>query len=221
MEKSNLDNAHSKQQSPRHLFEELQRQEQQLSEAGFNRVSTEAAKFRFFNLYPFTPERARTEEARGWLGNDAHKYQLLMILLRKCRTNDARMFVLANLFYQEGICQPEEFLGKQFSKYARAAFRGPRGRLSLTSVRQAFIVEMWVPYFERLLKDQRSGQDLHSLGYEQGAIQACRGKKNPVAATCKWLSPQFSLTPLALANAHSAVYSDIKRSHPELFQRKV
>lgn len=149
--------------------------------AAFKSLGTEAAKLRFFRIFPFIPDLAPTNKKTcKWLTKDAHKYQFLLKLLRECQTNDARRYALANLLYQEGICQPEEFLGKQFSKFARAALQGPRGRVSLTSVRQAFMVGTWVPYFERLLEDQRSGHDLQGLGYEQAAIQACIGKKNPI-----------------------------------------
>ena len=111
----------------------------------------------------------------------------------------------------EGICQPQDLLGKDFSRYLRKALRGSRGRLSITDLRQAFIINNWKPYFEKLLLAQRNGLGLRQLGFDEPAIQCAFGKRSAVAVACEYVCPRLGVDAPALANAYSRVFSKVKK----------
>jgi hypothetical protein len=167
------------------LYERLRLQEEQLSEDAFNWLQTQFANQRFFSYPMFDPPHLVSDECRESLSDPGVKYNFLLLLLRTCRTSEDRLFVLATWLHLEGICQPEDVLGKDFARYRRKARRGSRRCLSFTDLRQAFIVNNWKPYFERLLLAQRNGLDPRQLGFDERAIQSASGKRSAVAAAAR------------------------------------
>jgi hypothetical protein len=213
---NDIDNPRSHEISPAELFAQLRQRQDQMKEAAFEAMRTEAARIRFFGKALFAADTTRaSKKVRDLLSDERHKYQFLLLLLKKHTDPDKRRFILAKWLYQEGVCQPEELLGKRFVRYRNAALPG----FPLTAVRQAFIVDIWTLYFERLLRDRRQGLDLRRLGFEEKAVEAAAGKQRAVSAACQWLAPRFSITPAALANAHSRVYRPGRRVDRGLLKR--
>jgi len=206
----------TKEESPQMLFQKLLVREAQLEEASRN-MRREAAKLRFFQHQLFPPDWVPcSRELREWFANGGDKHEFLSALLRACRSHDDRMFLLANWAYQQGICEPEGILGERFSKYERASFRGAHAGVSITQVAHALIGENWVPYFKRLLRDREQRFDLVALGYDPGAIEAAKGKKAALTATCAWLAPRRRVTPQTLANAYSWFWTRAEARNPKL-----
>jgi hypothetical protein len=202
--------------SPRELHNRLLHQEEQLSEDAFKWLQTQFANQRFFCYPIFDPPHLVSDECRESLSDPGVKYNFLLLLLRTCRTSEDRLFILATWLHQEGICQPEDLLGEDFSRYRRKALRGSRGRLSITDLRQAFIVNKWEPYFERLLLAQRDGLDLRRLGFEEPAVQSALCKRSPIAAACDYVSSHLEVDSPALANAYSRIFSKVKERNSGL-----
>lgn len=196
--------------SPRELHKLLQHQEEQMSEAAFKGLERKFANQRFFS-YPLSDAPGASFESRELLSDPGVKYNFLLLLLRNCSSNEDRRFILATWLHLEGIRQPEDLLGKDFSRYQQKALRGSRGRLSITDLRQAFIVDIWKPYFEQLLLAQHKGLNLRQLGFEERAIQSAFRKRSAVAVACEYVSSHLGIDTPALANAHSRVFSSIKK----------
>jgi hypothetical protein len=212
-----IDNPGVDEISSKELFRRLRHQEEQLSEDAFKWLQTQFANQRFFSHPLFDPPCDVSDESRESLSDPGVKYDFLLLLLRNCRTREERLFILATWLHREGICQPEDLLGKDFSRYRRKALRGSRGRLSITDLRQAFIVNNWEPYFEQLLLAQRKGLDLWRLGFDERAIQsASRRKRSAIAAACDYVSSHLQVDPPALANAYSRVFSSVKKRNSGL-----
>jgi hypothetical protein len=199
--------------SPRELWRGLRHKEEQMSEDAFKRWQTLFANQRFFSYPLFEPPHDVSDESRESLLDPGVKYNFLLLLLRNCRTGEERLFILATWLHLEGICQPEDLLGKDFSPYRRKAMRGSRGRLSITDLRQAFIVNNWEPYFEQLLLAQRDELDLRQLGFDERAIPIASGKRRAVAAACEYVSSRLGVDAPALANAYSRVFSRVKKGN--------
>jgi hypothetical protein len=206
-----IDNSGVDEISSKELCRRLRHQEEQLSEHAFKWLQTQFANQRFFSYPLFDPPHPVNDECRESLSDPGVKYNFLLILLRNGRTREQRLFILATWLHLEGICEPEDLLGKDFSRYRRRALSGSRGRLSFTDLRQAFIVNTWKPYFEQLLRGQHNGLDLRRLGFEERAIESASGKRSAVAAACEYLSSRLGVDAPALANAYSRVFSRVKK----------
>jgi hypothetical protein len=208
--KKAIDNPRLNEISPKELWTRLRHQEEQLSEDAFRRLQTRFANQRFFSYPLFDPPGA-SFESRELLSDPGVKYSFLLRLLGNCQTSEKQLFILATWLHLEGICQPEDLLGEDFSRYRRKALRGSRGRLSITDLRQAFVVNIWEPYFEQLLRAQCNGLDLRRLGFDKPAIQSAVGKRSAVAAACEYVCSRLGVDAPALANAHSRVFSRVKK----------
>lgn len=196
---------------PKELFKRLRDQEEHLSEDGFELLQTQFANERFFSYPLFDPPQYISDELRESLSDSGVKYNLLLILLRNCRTSEKLLLILATWLRLEGICQPEDLLGGDFSRYRWKALRGSGERLSLTDLRQAFIVDIWEPYFRQLLDARRNRLDLRRLGFDESAIQSAFGKRSARAAACDYVCPRLGVDAPALANAYSRVFSRVKK----------
>jgi hypothetical protein len=202
---------------PQQLFGELQRRADRISDDALEVLRTVATNVRFFEHALFPPDWMKSSKrARRLLSDNRYRYRFLILLLTKQTTLEDRLFVLANWFYQEGVCQPKELLGERFNQYRKAALRG----VPLATLRHAFIVDIWAQYFERLLRDRRDSLDLRQEGYEEKAIAAATGKQSAVSAACAWLAAGSTVTSSALANAHSRIFSRLRRTNPDLPESK-
>jgi hypothetical protein len=209
-----IDNPGVDEISPPELFKRLRDQEDHLSKDAFERLQTLFANERFLSYPLFDPPDDLSDEFREPFSDPGVRYNFLLVLLKRWRTRENRLFILATWLHLEGIPQPENLLGKDFSPYRWKAVRGSRGRLSFTDLRQAFIVNDWKPYFDQLVRAQRNGLDLRQLGFEKKAIQSAFGKRSAVAAACDYLSSRLGVDAPALANAYSRVYSRVKERNP-------
>jgi hypothetical protein len=197
------------------LYERLRLQEEQLSEDAFTWLQTQFANQRF--SYPiFDPPHLVSDECHESLSDPGVKYNFLLLLLRNCRTSEVRLLILATWLHLEGICPPEDVLGKHFARYRRKALRGSRGCVSFTDLRQALIVNNWESYFERLLLAQRNGLDPRQLGFDERAIQSASGKRSAVAAAAAYVCGRLGVDAPALANAYSRVFSRVKKKNSGL-----
>jgi hypothetical protein len=206
-----IDNSGEDEISPEELWSRLRQKEEQMSEDAFKWLQAQFANQQFFSYPMFDPPGDVSDESRELLSDPGVKYSFLLLLLGNCRTSEDRLFTLATWLHLEGICPPEDLLGQDFSQYRRKAGRGSRGRLSFTDLRQAFIVNTWEPYFERLLLAQRNGLDPRQLGFDESAIQSAFGKRSAAAAACEYVSPRLGIDAPALANAYSRVFSRVKK----------
>jgi len=206
-----IDNPGVDEISPKELCRRLRGQEEQLSEDAFKWLQAQFANQRFFSYPLFDPPHDVSDESCESLSDPGVKYKFLLLLLRNCRTREDRLLILATWLHLEGICQPEDLLGKDFSQYRRRALRGSRGRLSITDLRQAFIVNIWGPYFQQLLLARHNGLDLRQLGFDECAIQSALGKRSATTAACDYLCSRLGVDAPALRNAYSRVFSRVKK----------
>lgn len=211
-----VDNPGVQEISPKELYRRLRDQEEKLSKGAFKWLQTQFAIQRFFSYPLWEAPHDVSDESRELLSDPGVKYGFLLLLLRNCHTREKRQFILATWLHREGICQPEALLGKDFSQYRRKALRGDRGRISITDLRQAFIVNIWEPYFERLLLAQRNGLDLRQLGFDERAIQSAFRKRSAVAAAREYVCPRLGIDAPALANAYSRIFSGVKKKNSGL-----
>jgi hypothetical protein len=195
---------------PEDLFRRLRHQEEQLSEEAFRWLQTQFANQRFFTYPLFDPPGDVSDEARESLSDPGVKYNFLLLLLRNSPSSKERLFILATWLYREGICQPEDLLGKDFSEYRRKALGGSRGRLSITDLRQALIVNNWESYFDQLLHGQRTG--LGRRGFDECAIQCAISKRSGRAAACEYVCDRLKVDARALENAYSRIFSRVKKT---------
>jgi hypothetical protein len=208
-----IDNPGINEISPPELFKRLRDQEDQLSKDAFKRLQTLFANERFLSYPLFDPPHDLSDEFRESLSDPGVRYNFLLVLLKQWRTRENRLFILATWLHLEGIPQPENLLGKDFSPYRWKAVRGSRGRLSFTDLRQAFVVNNWKPYFDQLLRARRNGLDLRLLGFDKKAIQSAFGKRSAVAAACEYVCSRLDLDAPALRNAYSRVFSRVKKKN--------
>jgi hypothetical protein len=206
-----IDNPGVNEISPKELFKRLRDQEEHLPEDGFKWLQTQFANERFFSYPLFDPPQYISDELRESLPDSGVKYNLLLILLRNCRTSEKLLLILATWLRMEGICQPEDLLGADFSRYRWKALRGSGGRLSLTDLRQAFIVDIWKPYFQQLLHARRNRLDLLRLGFDESAIQSAFGKRSARAAACDYVCFRLGVDAFALENAYSRVFNKLNK----------
>jgi hypothetical protein len=211
-----IDNAGIDEIFPKELCRRLRDQEEQLSEDVFKWLQTQFTNQRFFSYPLFDPPHDLSDESRESLSDPGVKYNFLLLLLRNRRTREERLFILATWLHREGICQPEDLLGKDFSPYRLKVLRGSRGRLSFTGLRQAIIINNWEPYFEQLLLAQRNGLDLRQLGFDESAIQSALGKRSALAAACEYVCSRLEVDAPALANAYSRVFGRVKKRNSGL-----
>jgi len=145
---------------------------------------------------------------------EASKYRDLLELLRVSNTRETRLFVFAWWLKQENVCEPEDILGRE---EIQRLTRKRLGFLSKSEFEHADRVRVWLPYFERLLKDLKttSRAQLVRSGYEGTAVEASCGKRSAVEAVCSWLSERSPICDaLTLRNAFSKIYG------PKRLQRK-
>jgi len=187
-------------------------QEAKMGKEAFRWLEKKIANERFFRYPLFDPPQQVSDEARKLLSNPGIRWGFLLQLLRN-QTASSLRHRIATWLYQENF-EPEDVLGSEFSEYRRKALRGTKGRLSLTDVRYANIVELWEPYFAWLLWARSQGQDLQRLGFEESAIQSARKKRSSVAAICEYVSYRLGVGPPAIANAYSRVFSTAHRRKP-------
>ena len=138
---------------------------------------------------------------------DGAKYRDLLELVKHTPNKEIRWLVLAMWLKTEGVCEPEEFLPFRWRAHARKYFRG----LSLADIRYATLVDIWRPYFERLMEDLRAlppnlrrvTEELKKRGYETSAIECARTRRSPIPAICKWLAPSENVDATTFRNAYS------------------
>jgi hypothetical protein len=205
--------------SPQELYKQLRSKEEKMSEAAFRLLEREFANARFFGWPLFGPFPGATGETGELITNPGTRYKLLLLKLGKCQRNVERLFILATWLRLEGICEPEDLLGKDFSQYRRKALRGERGRLSITDLRQALIVDNWLPYFEWLLRARKQELDLRRLGFDESAIRSAERKRSALAAACEDVCGRFGVDAPALANAYSRTLGRAKKLNPKLSKR--
>jgi hypothetical protein len=202
--------------SPKELYQSCTARDQDLDRLDFDRIRELLTKEVIFQpLFAGDSESASaaaTADSRGraidqaiWRGN---KYRDLLELLAKCTGIEDRWILLARWLRQEGVCEPEEFLPKEMNlkSLTRKLWRGTRSQDSVHVAR----VEIWRPYFTRLLDDRdrvkangvrRIEQELEKLGYHPDAIAVAVQERSPLEASYAWLSNRKSGTVEALRNA--------------------
>lgn len=131
------------------------------------------------------------------------KYLNLVTYLRTIRDNERRWLILAGWLRHENVCEPEDFLPRSvFSKATRGRF---------TVIRYGQLVEAWLPYFEKLIKDSRElgkrgrqNEALREAGYDPLAIDTVLGgrKRSAVAAACAWLASRYEVDAPSFLNAY-------------------
>jgi hypothetical protein len=138
-------------------------------------------------------------------------YRDLLELLRAARNKEERWELIARWLKQENICEPEEILPFSVSHLASKRLLS----ISMKDTTYASVVEIWGPYYCRLMKELGSVRELdHKLrkrlldeGYVPEAITSALSHDEAIPAICDWLESRgiFSGQPDAgtIRNAHS------------------
>jgi hypothetical protein len=200
--------------NPLQLFEACSAAETEARKFSTDTVKPVLAKLLFFGKPLFEPaplmddasainkEVALKIRRQLW---EAGKYRDLLVWLGECKSRDARLFIIAWWLAQENVCQPEDILG---SKRMGRMVRKNLGFLSKSEFRHADAVRVWLPYFEQLIVDmrQRNGDELFTLGYEQGPVDSAKEKRSSVAAACAWLASRNNADVSLFTKAFSKIY---------------
>jgi hypothetical protein len=138
-----------------------------------------------------------------WQGS---KYCDILDWLRRCRSREDRLYLIAWWLKAEKVCEPEGILG---AEEVERMTKKKLHFLSRSEFEHADRVRVWLPYFKRLLKDSKNMSEagLVSSGYEERAVKASLATRSAVQAACNWLakSPP-ACSALTLRNAFSRVY---------------
>lgn len=214
--------------SPKELYQSCTTSEHNLlTGAEYDRIRDLFTKELIFRpLFTINSESASAADPRGRAIDEAisrgNKYRDLLELLGKCKKIETRWIILARWLKQEGICEPDEFLPKEMDlkSLSRKFWRGTRKQDFFHVAR----VEIWWPYFSRLLDDRdrlqvkgvrRISEELEELGYDAAAIGIAVQEKSPREAIYSWLSSRNVATVEGLRNAYSRASGAMKRLNPE------
>lgn len=217
--------------SPKELYQSCATRERNLDRAGLDRIFEWLTRELIFqplfatysesaSAVPNADSRGRVIDEAIWRGN---KYRELRELLAKSKGIEARWILLARWLRQEGICEPEQFLPKEMDlkTLTRKLWRGTRRQDCF----YVTLVEIWRPYFLRLLDDRdrlkangvrRIGQELENLGYDAAAIGVAVHEKRPLEAIYSWLSLRKVGTADSVRNACARASGTIKRLTSEM-----
>ncbi len=200
---------------PSELFKKCDREEKgsrkRLKEFGkrhFKTIKQELFKKALFESPLFVPAEDESEIKKFLRGigpaerasyrrllETCYEHQALLRALRNARDNETRWLILAAWLKHEGIAEPEAFLPSGLLK--RRAHRYFR-RFSLTRVLYVILVEIWLPYFERLLAEWRALEGkkeiyqirkiLERRGYDSRAVEIFLRRREAIPAVCDWLA---------------------------------
>lgn len=143
------------------------------------------------NGYPFDITITRPRVAQSeW------RYAALLRALKKLQETDLRWLLIARWLESECICQAEAFLPKEVLERLLKAASKTRMPASPTDLQQARLIGIWLPYFRRLLADEKTARNSHlgrvgallKKGYVQRAIESAIGRRSEIAATASWLA---------------------------------
>jgi len=200
------------------LYERCKARERKLEGRDWKKIREGIAKEFIFGSFfqPDTQLERETEEPDPRLEKIQRvldlgiKYRDLLELLGKANDRESRWILVARWLRQEGVCEPEAFLPKEYNVgyLTRKLWKGIRRR-DLVHVNR---VEIWLPYFQNLLKDRdslkaqgvrRILQELVRLGYEQSAVEVAENEKSPLEAIYSWLHARKLGSVEAIRNAYS------------------
>lgn len=144
-------------------------------------------------------------------------YGALLELLRAAQSKEERWELLARWLKQENICEPEDILLFSINHLASKRLLG----ISMRDTTYASVVEVWGPYFIRLMAELKAGEltsvrkgQLVAQGYTLEAIESAAGKDSPIAAICDWLEGREIfrgrnsrvINAETIRNAHSRIF---------------
>ena len=149
---------------------------------------------------------------KGKMGSRAWRYKQLLHDLRTLSDRELRWVLIARWLQEEGVCGPQEFLPPEvLERILKKLIRDPRKpRVSFRDTYYLWLVRIWIPYFERLLRDRdgiqtrRNPQEkLIPKGYSQDTIEATLGKHSAVQCVVSWLEQRKHIDARTLDNAYS------------------
>ena len=124
------------------------------------------------------------------------RYAALLKTLKKLDETDLRWLLIARWLESEGICQAETFLPKEILERLLERASKERLQVSPTDLQQARLIEIWLPYFRKLLADAKKARKAHrgsvdtllKMGYVRSAVESTLGRSSEIAATASWLA---------------------------------
>jgi hypothetical protein len=193
------------------LFKQCEKQEKAATRPAFLRLRKDLANALVWTWFdrgffgtgpePVTSASAREKKILRAIDQGA-KYDVVLELLRKALSSEARLMILAWWLKQEGVCEPHQFLPRETVKKLCAEGRKRLKGMSFQDLRYFYLIRIWLPYFERLLNDLRelSGDPeardrLAKAGYRVEAVECAIGRREPVPAVCEWVSHRLIRSP--------------------------
>jgi len=217
--------------SPQMLYDRCMARERELKGRDWNKVREGFAKELIFGpiFHPDAQSDQETGESDprlvkiGRVLGLGTKYRDLLELLRKANDRESRWILVARWLRQEGVCEPEAFLpSKRYGiRYlTKKLWKGIRRKDLVRVIR----VEIWLPYFQKLLKDRdslaargihRIQEEMKKLGYEQSAVEAAGRKTSPLEAIYDWLEVRGLDSAASTRNAYSSACGALRKLTPE------
>jgi hypothetical protein len=161
--------------------------------------------------YPFDISIIRRKDAQ--ISEPEWRYGQILEHLKKLPTTELRLLFIARWLKQEGVCEPEDIMPSALLGRVLAQFL-QKDRISVQDFRHWYLVEIWLPYFDRLFahlqkapKTNRGlAEELVKQGYDDAAVKAAIGKRSPIPAIASWLEDSHKgLEARTLENAYSRV----------------
>jgi hypothetical protein len=192
---------------PPELFAACHRQEQNLHEVGIKKMTRSTFNIAIFGAplfhdepvdfaNDFYPLRFTISRPKGSKVSRAEwQYTELLRQLKNLKEIDLRWLLIAQWLVEEGVCHPEDFLPRGVLERVYRRINKRMIRISPTDLHSWRLVEIWVPFFKRLLSDRRDiakktrrlHEELRAQGYKNDAIEASSGKHRVIPAVTSWL----------------------------------
>ncbi len=238
----------AKSRTPKDLYAECKTKESRLKKLNIKNINQETLKFYLFELHQLFPqlnprvgaaltrlvgpmlERRKPfdfsiiQQEESGSSEEAWRYRQLLEHLKETNTIESRWLLIARWLKQEGVCEPEGIMPPAMLRRALRSYQR-KERISNKDCYKWCLVSIWIPYFERLIRDRRSApksnlephERLRNQGYEPGAITASMDRESPIAAVTSWFeASDEKLNGRSFETAYSRVEVNRRRGRAEL-----
>ena len=214
----------TEQQQIQALFASCERREKNLRKDDIDQVRHKISKaVNFGPIFEPVPQVANETDELILAGA---KHRKLIDLLKRAPDPGTRWILLARWLRQEKVCEPEDFLPEE-AKLDSLLNRPWKGTRRDDPV-HITLVEIWLPYFEKLFEDKddlkrrkvsRVLEELINKGYDGHAAGIAFKKRSAVEAVYSWLHRRNRVSAETFRNAYSRIRASIKRLPPDEVER--
>jgi hypothetical protein len=147
------------------------------------------------------------------------RYQELLRLLKRIDDAELRWLLVARWLYNEGVCEPDEFLPPTILQHLIKRYLARTSKFSTTDCHIWHMINVWTRYFSPLQdaarKIPKTDPDreklIANLGYDKGAVRLILTTRSLVRAITIWLEERGKGDARSLENAYSRGQSYLRK----------